>query len=133
MPRKYYKRTYKKDKYSIEQTNILTPAVTDWPLVETLDETRTNSRQFAIPIVPPAAFQGMRKVKHITFSICNSLNSTENIALVYTIVYAPQGYAPQPIIMPNNGYAQNNYESNQFVMSSGVIDFSAGPCRVRSS
>ena len=132
MPRKYYKRTYKKDKYSIEQTNILTPAVNSWPLIETLDETRLNSRQFGIPIIPPANFQGMRKVKHITFSICNPTSSNEELALIYAIVFVPQGYAPQQIIMPNYGYAQNNYESNQFIMSTGVIDFSAGPNRIRT-
>jgi len=132
MPRKYYKRTYKKDKYSVEQTNVLTPAVSSWSLVEVTDETKLNSRQFAIPIIPSVAFQGMRKVKHLTISICNTASSTEDLALLYSIAFVPQGYEPQTISVPNYGYAQNNYQSNQFIMSSGVIDFSAGPARIRT-
>lgn len=134
MPRRYFRRrTVNRDKYSIEQTNIVTPAVNAWPAV-TVSETDPayqNSQQYAIPIVPPVETQGMRKVKHLTFSIANNGSNNESIQLFYSIVFVPQGYEPQPIQYPASGYAVTNYSANQFVMSSGVLDFSGGPCRIR--
>lgn len=135
MPRRYYRRrSANRDKYSIEQTNIATTKVSSWPVVDvpSSDRTRQNSVQFAIPIVNPIDAQGMRKVKHLTVSIANTGSGGENNILIYSIVFVPQGYEPQPIQYPAQGYAINNYEANQFVMSSGVLDFSAGPCRIRS-
>ena len=135
MPRRYFRRrSANRDKYSIEQTNIVTSATNAWPPVEVPveDTTRQNSKQFAIPIVNPLDTQGMRKVKHLTVSIANAGAGAESTSLFYAIVFVPQGYEPQPISYPAAGYAVNNYEANQFVMSSGVLDFSAGPCRIRS-
>ena len=123
MPRKYYKRTSKKDKYSIEQTNFCTPAVNSWTQVLAENDSQQNSYQWNIDVVPSSDFQGMRKVKHITISLCNPGTTNENHPIIYNIIYVPQGYNAQPIPFPNNGYAQNNYQANQFVMSSGVVDF----------
>lgn len=133
MVRRYYRRrSANKDKYSIEQTNIVTSVSSSWPAVEPEDPNLQASRQFAIPIVPPVDSQGMRKVKHLTFSISNSGSSTDVKPLLYSVVFVPQGYEPQPIQYPASGYAVNSYSANQFVMTSGVLDFTGGPCRIRS-
>ena len=130
--RRYYKLHSNKDKYSIEQTNFNSPAVANWTQVPAANETQLDSLQWNIDVVPPTDFQGMRKIKHLTISLCNAGSNTESLALIYNIVFVPQGYAAQTIAFPNNGYALNNYTANQFVMSSGVIDFSAGPTRIYS-
>ena len=134
MPRRYFRRrSSNRDKYSIEQTNIETQSSNTWPAVNVseTDPTLQNSRQFAIPIVPPVDSQGMRKVKHLTFSISNNQSTSDSGPLFYTVAFVPQGYEPQPIQYPASGYAVNNYEANQFVMSSGVLDFTGGPLRIR--
>lgn len=133
MPRRYYRRrSANRDRYSIEQTNIVTSQSNTWPLVEASNATLQNSRQFTIPIVPPIDTQGMRKVKHLTLTIANFASTADSAPLFYSIVYVPQGYEPQPISYPADGYAVNSYSANQFVMSSGVIDFTGGPTRIRS-
>lgn len=135
MPRRYFRRrSANRDKYSIEQTNIVTSATNAWPPVDIPETNPTlqNSVQYAIPVVQPIDTQGMRKVKHLTVSISNSGNISESIPVFYSIVFVPHGYEPQPISFPAAGYAVNNYSANQFVMSSGVLDFSGGPCRIRS-
>ena len=133
MPRRrYHIRSYNRDKYSIEQTNFNSPAVSNWTQVAAQDSTQLDSFQWYVDIVPSVSSEGMRKIKHLTISMCNPAASNENLALIYNIVYVPQGYNPQTLRFPNNGYAQNNYSANQFVMSSGVIDFSAGPTRIHS-
>ena len=129
--RKYYKRPINRDKYSIEQTNIISPPINEWPSVTSEDPTHQASSQYAIPIVPPIEEQGMRKVKHLTISMSNN-TAGDTLPFFYSIVYVPQGYDPQPIVVPASGYAVGNYQANQFVMSSGVVDFSAGPTRIRS-
>jgi len=133
MPRRYYRRrSANRDKYSIEQTNIVTSASESWPPVAAPDATIQASKQFAIPIIPPVDAQGMRKVKHLTVSIANIAEGADSQPVFYAIVFVPQGYEPQPISYPAAGYAVNNYPANQFVMSSGVLDFTGGPCRIRS-
>ena len=127
-----YVRHINRDKYSIEQTNLITPSANTWPVVEAANETQQNSSQYAVSIVPPVLEQGMRKVKHLTITMANNTGSSDGPPLFYAIVFVPQGYNPQAITVPANGYAANNYQANQFIMSSGVLDFSAGPTRIRS-
>lgn len=119
MPKKYYyRRNYgARDKYSIEQTaGSLT--------------INANTQDGYIVVVPPADLQGMRKVKHISIQMADRLAGTQNVTnLTWAIVYAPAGMTPN-ILMPNG--AQSLYEPNQYVMSCGVFDFSAGPLRISS-
>ena len=128
MPRRYRRHFRNKDKYSIEQTNIVSPVISEWPLFTPTSELESNSRQFAIAVLPPVDFEGMRKVKHLTISF----SFIQDIPLFYSIVYVPQGYQPQSLHIPSSGNAISQYDANQFVMSSGILDFSGGPCRIRS-
>ena len=131
-----YRRRYRyrnKDKYSIEQTCIYTSTSANWPVVAADPDNLTQeSRQFSISVTPPTTIQGMRKVKHLTLSLSNYTSTGESIPIVYAIVYVPQGYEPQPINYPAADSGTSLYPANQFVMSSGVIDFSGGPCRIRT-
>lgn len=132
MVRRYRRRYVNKDKYSIEQTVIQTAPYNQWPTVAggTLI---APSRQFKVPILPSSDMQGMRKVKHLTFSITNGeWTTTETGPLLYAIVYVPQGYNPQDINYPAPDSAVPLYDANQYVMSSGALDFGGGPLRIRS-
>ena len=131
MHRKYHKRSSgTRDKYSVEHTLIRSPNSAEWATVEATPTT-VQSKQFYIPIIPPTDVQGMRKVKHLTLSFSN-VSEGEQLPVIYAIVYVPQGYAPQPIKIPSLGGAVSMYEANQFIMSTGVLDFSGGPLRIRS-
>ena len=84
MPRRYHRRsTSSRDKYSIEQTNFLSPSIADWQQVAAEDQTQLASRQWFVDVVPPSTFQGMRKVKHITVSLANAASSTEDVPVLY--------------------------------------------------
>ena len=130
MVRRYYRRTPRsnnRDKYSVENTVVLTPSSSNWTTVPATADTLA-SRQFFIPIVPSTNVQGMRKVKHLTISF----SSASDTRLCYVLVYVPEGYDPNPIRIPQLGYATSLYEPNQYVMSSGTLDFSGGPLRIRT-
>ena len=51
--RRYYKRSSNRDKYSIEQTNFITPSTSSWNTVQASGDNQQNSKQFAISIIPP--------------------------------------------------------------------------------
>lgn len=131
MPRRIRYRTKNKDKYSVEQTVLQTPALSQWETVEG-DASRANSHQYAATMVPPTDLEGMRKVKHLTLSFSNGTASEDNVPLLYALVFVPSGYAANKISVPAGGHATNLYDPNQFVMSCGVLDFSGGPCRIRT-
>ena len=121
--KRYFRNRGNKDKYSIEQTNILAPYFNEWNTVEAASEFEQDSKQWAIQVCPPVEFQGMRKIKHITISAsCSSDNP-----VYYALVYVPQGYQAQNIHFPASGNAIMNYESNQYVMSSGVFELTRWP------
>ena len=129
----YRRRNYKrprsnKDKYSVEQTSLVTPLIQDWQQFEAVGNL-TASRQISFSILAPTDIQGMRKVKHfeLTFSSPNP-----DSRFYYALVYVPQGYEPQRINIPNPNYAISMYDANQFVISQGVLDFDGGPLRIRS-
>ena len=77
-------------------------------------------------IVPATTLQGMRKVKHLTISMADTAGINSN-ALFWAIVYVPQGTAANTLTVDSSS---SLYEPNQFVMGTGVFDFSAGPLRV---
>ena len=127
MPRKYYKRYHNKDKYSVEQTIYESPTVDNWTAI-------TNGLQWSIQVVPPVETEGMRKVKHLTMTFANYRTGSDQDAypIFYALVYCPQGYDPNNLNLPTLNTAFNLYEPNQFVLSSGVLDFSGGPLRIRT-
>lgn len=132
MGRRYKRRVYvNRDKYAVEQTLVCTPSIAEWETVEGSDYTQV-SQQWTIPVVQSTTVQGMRKVKHLTFSISNSASNGDHIPLAYTIAFVPEGYGPRNINYPNSGQAISMYEPNQYVLSQGVVDLSAGPARIRS-
>ena len=130
MPRRYYRRrNVNRDKYSVENTSIVPPRGSDWTSVPAPGEGASVSKQFAISVIPPTDVQGMRKAKHFTLTFsCDGGDP----GLYYALVYVPQGYEPNFIQLPTAGNAISLYEPNQYVISAGVLDFSGGPCRIRS-
>lgn len=125
--RRYHKRS---GGYSVEHTIVRPPAETSgWTVVPAGDDTEWGSEQYSVSVIPPTSVEGKRKVKHLTLSFTSNNDSH----ILYAIVFVPQGYDPQPIHIPNVGYALDLYDANQYVMSSGLLDFSGGPLRVRSS
>ena len=129
MPRRrYYKRSGSKDKYSICQSNYISEPFSAWDTISASSEFEQDSQQATVIVVPSVGIQGMRKVKHITVT----LSSNTTFPVFYAIIYVPEGYEPQALHIPAAGAYVPNYLANQFVMSSGVIDFDAGPTRIRS-
>ena len=126
--RRYYKRTGSRDKYSICQSNYISEPFNSWTTIEPGSEFEQASQQATVVVVPSTGIQGMRKVKHITVT----LSSNTTFPVFYAIIYVPEGYEPQSLHIPAAGAYVPNYLANQFVMSSGVIDFDAGPTRIRS-
>jgi len=117
MGRKYYKK-YRgnRDKYSVEQQagTLTIPA----------------TAQAYATVVPDTAIQGMRKVKHLTISMAAAESSDQAGPWSYwCLVYVPQGTTPNTMNLTGT---TGMYEPNQFVMNCGVVDFSAGPCRISS-
>lgn len=125
MPRRYRRRIVNRDKYSVEQTVVKAPAT--WTTVEAGEFTQQNY-QTDLLVVPPSSVQGMRKVKHLTVSFSSQSDSI----MVYALVYVPLGYDANTINYPSQGNAISTYEPNQYVMSTGVLDFTGGPLRIRT-
>ena len=116
---KSYKRGYRgnRDKYSVEHTAIV---------ASTSPGTTTSTL-----IVPQTSVRGMRKVKHLTVSL-GGQNSVVG-PMYWAIVYVPEGYTPQAFGVPTvENPSVDLYQSNQFVMACGVMDFDAGPQRISS-
>ena len=99
-----------KDKYSVESKSFnVNPA---------------TGIQTEVVIVPSTSLEGMRKVKHIEVSM--SSNSQTDV-LFWSLVYVPSG--TDASVMSQTG---SLYEPSQFVLCCGVLDFTAGPNRIRS-
>ena len=131
MPRRrYYRRPrINNDKYSVERTLLQTPTTDQWTQVPGTGQTQTSQQTFA-PIVPAIQEQGMRKVKHLEITASNPTAGAGPI--YYVVAFVPQGYEPQQIIVPSPGNSSGCYQANQFVMSSGWLDFDGGPLRIRT-
>ena len=126
---RYYKRPISRknaDKYSVESTALLTSNTTTWETVPSSGSSTSVSRQNAFIVVPPSETQGMRKVKHLTLSFTSQSDS----AIYYALVYVPNNYSPSNLSIPSPDHAISLYEPSQFLMSSGVLDFTGGPCRI---
>lgn len=116
MGRKYYRRYRRsRDKYSVEQRSGV--------LATDADHAQTGA-----VVVPASATEGMRKVKHLTVSLASNGGGSSSVTAWYALVYVPQGTGIGNI----NVDGSSMYEPNQFVMSCGVMDFDAGPCRIHS-
>ncbi len=130
MSRRYVKRRpfAKRNKYSVEQTtySLGPPTVTN-------ENRDTLAAQTSIAIVPPTEVQGMRKVKNFTVSFAALGGSTDvspDRSFYYALVYVPQGYQTGILRTPYLDNARTMYDANQFVLSCGIIDLSAGPQRI---
>jgi len=88
----------------------------------------------SVDVVPSTAVRGMRKVKHLTISVSGQTGSdADYVGLYWAIVYVPEGYTPQAFSVPTaENPSVDLYAANQFVMDAGVIDFDAGPQRIRT-
>ena len=119
MSRRYNRRSRSsnRDKYSVENISITSPD-NAWTQVLGYGDI-TESKQFAIAVIPPTDVQGMRKAKHFTLSF-----SCENADpfLYYALVYVPEGYQANNIQIPIVGHAVSLYEPNQYVTPTGVLD-----------
>ena len=116
-PRRRFYRRASRDKYSVENTAF----------TATINAETTTS----VPVVPPTAVRGMRKVKHVTISMSTPGNT--NGGVFWALVYVPEGYTPQAFGVPTlENPSADLYSANQFVMSSGVMDLDAGPQRISS-
>ena len=115
-PRYYKKRYYKgsRDKYSVEN-RCATLTLPAYPT------------QSQLNIVPQTGVEGMRKVKHLTVTMSSEAEQTTGV--YWALVYVPEGYNPNNLNLTGGA---SLYEPNQNVMACGVMDFSAGPCRVYS-
>ena len=131
MSRRYVKRrTFgKRNKYSVEQTvfTLTLPVVTS-----TGDNLESQN---SIAIVPPTDVQGKRKAKNFTISFAstnNQVGGSEDRSFYYALVYVPQGYQTGILYNPGSNNARTLYSANQYVISAGIIDLSAGPQRIFS-
>ena len=116
--RRYY-RGGNKDKYSVEHSSFFTRL--------------TFGTTTSVAVVPPTSVRGMRKVKHLTVSVGNATDDDTVPCLTWAIVYVPEGYTPQSFGQPSlENPSVDLYAANQFVMSSGVLDFTSGPQRIRT-
>lgn len=117
MPKKYYRPRIK---YSVEQS-----ATT---------EGINAGAQTQCLVVPPAAIQGMRKVKHLTVTLsCKDPAAAVADPFFWALVYCPEGVNPGSLTLSTVlGQSAPLYEPNQYVMNCGVLNFSAGPTRISS-
>ncbi len=129
MPRRYYRRrSANRDKYSIESTILYTSPASGWSRIAGVQGETQTSRQTSSVVVPSIDAQGMRKVKHLSMTF----SSEADTRVLYALVFVPSGYGVNDIRIPVNGQPGSLYEPNQFVMSSGVLDFSGGPLRLHT-
>lgn len=129
MPRRYRRRFYKKNKYSIERTFGYTDSVSTWTVVPGTNRTIQNY-QTSVAIVPATDLQGMRKVKNFTISFAKI--GTPGTPMVFALVYTPGGTNLNQINYPATDNSVSLYEPNQYVIASGLLQWDAGPMRIRS-
>ena len=112
MPKKYFKKHfYNRDKYSVEQTYNGISSIAAGSLSDSV-------------VVAADSTQGMRKAKHFTVSI----SSTATTPVLWALVYVPGGQTVGSVASSAGAL----YATNQFVIASGLADFSGGPLRFHS-
>ena len=130
MPRRYFRRRYsRKNKYSVERTFGYTDSVSTWTQIPASNTTIQNY-QTSVGIVPATELQGMRKVKNFTLSFAKI--GTVAAPMVYALVYTPAGTSLNNLNYPAVDNSVALYEPNQFVISSGLLQWDAGPMRIHS-
>ena len=93
----------------------------------------TSGGSAAVAVIPSSDSQGKRKVKHVTIDMAHAATSSSLSSVLYwALVYQPEGTSVNPLQVSTGSPAGSLYEPNQYVMSCGVFDFDAGPCRIRS-
>lgn len=107
---------------------MCTPQFKDWTPIQSTDATLANTRQTSFSVVPPTEIQGKRTIGHFTLSF----SSDAKARVAYALVYVPEGYDNNEIQLPAPGFSAALYNPSQFVISSGMLDFDGGPCRIRT-
>lgn len=109
----------RRDKYSIETTFVH----------QQLSAGGTAGDSAAIVAVKSIDFQGMRKVKHLEFT----LTGESDHYVLWALIYAPQTTVANPTYELQTGVNGGSlYEPNQYVIMSGVTNFNAGALRYKS-
>lgn len=123
--RRYRRRIYKKNKWSIEQK----PGFVLGNGWATASDTYIN-RQALIPIVASTTQQGVRKAKNISISIAPPSTSdaaNRNDAYYWALIYAPEGHTPNEL--SSQGQL---YQPSQYVINSGIVTTEQGKMRITS-
>lgn len=79
----------------------------------------------SVVVVSPTATEGMRKVKNFTVNLVPQIDTHGPVW--WALVYVPEG--TQPGAMNVTSPTASLYEPNQFVISCGISDPTAGPIR----
>lgn len=109
----------RRDKYSIETTFVH----------QELGAGGAANDHAALVVVKSIDFQGMRKVKHLEFTITGEANHY----VLWALVYAPQTTVANPeYVLQTAVNGGSLYEPNQYVIMSGVTNFNAGALRYKS-
>ena len=110
------RRIVSRDKYSVETSAGSI----------TLNSTAVNGLyQGTAVLVPSTTIQGMRKVKHLTIEVTQTVYSS----FFWAIVYVPQGTSANALFQTSGNLSGSLYEPNQFVLASGLMD-SHNPHRI---
>lgn len=130
--RKYNGSSRKSNRYSIERILLNSVGVDPIYNYEPDDpeskppEGDLPTVNYGLPIIDPTNIQGIRKVKNVTLTFTSK---TESLYF-YSLIYVPQGQSVSFISLPEPGKAGNVYPANQYVLSSGWLSFTGGPCRI---
>lgn len=130
--RKYNGNSRKSNRYSIERVILNVCGVDPHFNYDPEDpsskppEGNLPTVNYSLPIINPSTIQGLRKVKNLTITF----TSTTQSLYFYALIYVPQGQNLSLITLPDSGYAEDVYPANQYVLSSGWLSFTGGPCRI---
>lgn len=130
--RKYNGNSRKSNRYSIERVLLNVVGVDPKYNFDPSDESSKPPEgdlptvNFGLPIINPTSIQGIRKMKNLTITFTSRTQSL----YFYAIIYVPQGQSVSLISLPDSGTAEDVYPANQYVLSSGWLSFTGGPCRI---
>ena len=127
-----YNGSRKSNRYSIERVLLNVVGVDPIYNYDPADEQshppegELPTVNYGLPIIDPTTVQGIRKMKNLTITFTSKTTSL----YFYSIIYVPQGHSVSTISLPDSGHASEVYPANQYVLSSGWLSFTGGPCRI---
>lgn len=124
-PRRRIIKTYKKNKWSVEQIPGFIQGA-GWS--STSDE--YLNRQALIPIVKQTTQEGVRKAKNLSISIATPVLSNVdyvNAPFYWALIYLPEGQTPNELSSTGQLYTPS-----QFVINSGIVTSTQGKMRIAS-